>query len=354
MARKHAGVRTTVNLRMGLLRSLVEPLSVALDLDAFARGRPMTRIPVMKQERFGKTDLRVSRIAFGSAPAGYMKMGAKRMGEILHPLLDAGVNVIDTAACYPDAEVMIGETVSGRRDEFVIVSKCGHCVVKGEGEEWSPALIRASIERSLRRLKTDRVDVMLLHSCKLEVLERGEAWRALQDAQRAGLVRFIGYSGDNEEAAFAAGLDGIAVLEVSINIADQCNIDLVLPEARRQDLGVLSKRPIADAAWKSPQEQHRVFTEYAAEYHDRLKKMRIDPSSLGVDGPPREAWVELALRFTLWQPGAPVAIIGTTNPEHALANLAVAEKGPLPEGTVRRIRDAFAQADPEGKWRGET
>ena len=313
----------------------------------------MARISVMDKERFGKTGLRVSRIGFGSAPAGYLKAGAKRVADILHPLLDASVNVIDTAACYPDVEVMIGEAVSRRRDEFVIVSKCGHRVEDGDGEEWSPALIRASINRSLRRLKTDRVDVMLLHSCSLDVLERGEAWRAMQDAQHAGLVRFIGYSGDNEAAAFAAGLDDIAVLEVSINVADQINIDMVLPEARRHELGVLAKRPIADAAWKSRHEQPGLFKDYAAEYHDRLKKMRIDPSSLGMDGPPRRAWVELALRFTLSQSGSPVAIVGTTNPEHALANLAVAEKGPLSDETVRQIRDAFAQADPEGSWHGE-
>ena len=293
-------------------------------------------------------------MAFGSAPVAYLDRGTQSTGDILNRLLDAGCNLIDTAACYPGAEVMIGDTIAHRRDQYVIVSKCGHAVDDGDGEEWSAALIRASIERSLRRLRTDHLDVMLLHSCDQSTLERDEAWPALQDAKQAGLVRFIGYSGDNEAAAYAATLEGLSVLQLSISIADQRNIDLVLPEAEQRDIAVLAKRPIAEAAWKSPEEQIDVYKTYTAEYHRRLEQMRLDPAALGIDGPIREAWVELALRFTLSQPNAPVAIIGTTNPDHAVANLAIAEKGPLSRDTVRQIRDAFARADPDGTWHGET
>jgi aryl-alcohol dehydrogenase-like predicted oxidoreductase len=82
--------------------------------------------------------------------------------------------------------------------------------------------------------------------------------------------------------------------------------------------------------------------------------MRLEPGALGIAGPAETAWPELALRFTLSQRGVHTAIIGTTNPENAAANVAHAAKGPLPADAVEKIRAAFLAADPERKWVGQT
>ena len=124
-------------------------------------------------------------------------------------------------------------------------------------------MIIATIERSLKRLRADCIDVMLLHSCDLETLKKGEANSALVKAREAGKVRFAGYSGDNEAAAFAVTHPDIAVLETSINIVDQANIDSVLPIAQKQNVGVITKRSVANAAWRPMQEQHGFYEEYA-------------------------------------------------------------------------------------------
>jgi aryl-alcohol dehydrogenase-like predicted oxidoreductase len=195
---------------------------------------------------------------------------------------------------------------------------------------------------------------MLLHSCDLATLRKGEALGALVRARDAGKVRFAGYSGDNEAAAHAATLPEVAVVQTSISLADQANIDRVLPAARKNNVGVMAKRPIANAAWKDLGEQPGMYKSYAATYTDRLAKMRLDPAALGFNGPREQVWPELALRFTLSQPGVHTAIIGTTNPENAKANLDAAEKGPLPEDVVRKIREAFRAADPTGAWAGQT
>lgn len=303
---------------------------------------------------FGKTGLQVSPLGFGAAPIGYLDTERQRVAKILNLLLDSGVNLLDTAANYPGAEEAIAETVGGRRGEFVVVSKCGTNLPDIDEPAWSAAMVSRTVDRSLRRLKTDRLDVMLLHSCDLETLRRGEAMGALVEARDAGKVRFVGYSGDNEAAEYAASLPDVAVIQTSINIADQANIDRVLPAARKNNIGVMAKRPIANAAWKDLAEQQGLYKTYAATYTDRLSKMRLDPASLGISGPRDAAWSELALRFTLSQPGVHTAIIGTTNPENAKANLAAAEKGPLPEDVVRKIRDAFRAADPAGAWYGQT
>ena len=261
-------------------------------------------------------------------------------------MLDSGVNLIDTAASYEGSEEVIAKAVGHRRAEFVLVSKCGSKLPDISAEPWSEAMITQTVDRSLRRLKTDHLDVMLLHSCNLARL-KGEALGALVKAREAGKIRFAGYSGDNEVATYAAALPDVAVIETSINLADQHNIDDALPKARAANIGVMAKRPIANAAWKQPSAQPGLYAGYAQTYHDRLKQMKLDPADLGLPGQDA-AWPEVALRFTLSQPGVHTAIIGTTNPDNARANLAAAAKGPLPPEVVKKIRAAFHAADPGG------
>ena len=308
----------------------------------------------MRKVTFGKTGLQVSVLGFGAAPIGYLDTDRQRVARILNLLLDSGVNLIDTAANYPGAEEAIAATVGPRRDQFVLVSKCGTKLPDLDEPAWSAANVTKTVDRSLRRLGTDRLDVMLLHSCDLTTLRKGEALGALARARDAGKVRFVGYSGDNEAAEYAASLPDVAVVQTSVNVADQSNIDRVLPAARKHNAGVMAKRPIANAAWKEISEQPGMYQSYAATYTERLAKMRLDPASLGFPGPRDAAWSELALRFTLSQGGLHTAIIGTTNPDNARTNLAAAEKGPLPADVVGRIRSAFRAADPAGAWSGQT
>jgi aryl-alcohol dehydrogenase-like predicted oxidoreductase len=305
----------------------------------------------MKKQAFGRTGFDVSVLGFGSAPVGYLKTDQDRAGQVMNQLLDAGVNLIDTAASYPGSEELIARTIGHRRDQFVLVSKCGSNKVEGvAGESWTEPLILGHVDRSLRNLKTDRLDVMLLHSCDLATLKKGEAIGALVKARLAGKIRFAGYSGDNEAAAWAAAHPEIAVIETSINIADQVNIDQVLPAAREHKVGVLAKRPIANAAWKDITQQPGMYQSYAKTYTDRLRQMGLKAEGLGAD------WPEIALRFCISQEGVHSAIIGTTNPENARKNIEYANKGPLPADVVKKIRDAFNKAESAAgeKWTGQT
>jgi aryl-alcohol dehydrogenase-like predicted oxidoreductase len=307
---------------------------------------------MMEKRRFGRTGLQASVVGFGGAPVGFLKTDRERVGRILNFMLDQGVNVIDTAASYEGSEELIAETIGKRRDQFVLVSKAGGRVPgTTDGVEWSAQQIAASVDRSLKRLRTDYVDVILLHSCPLEVLERGEALGALVKARDAGKIRFAGYSGDNEAAAYAATLADVAVIETSINITDQANIDSVLPIAAKHDVGLIAKRPIANAAWKTREQQPGGYADYAAPYSDRLQKMNLQPADLGFAP---DAWPEIALRFTLSHAQVHTAIIGTTNPANAKANIDAAAKGKLADDVVKKTRAAFKHADPVGAWPGLT
>jgi aryl-alcohol dehydrogenase-like predicted oxidoreductase len=305
----------------------------------------------MNRTPFGKTGHDVSVLGFGSAPIGYLETEQEQAGRLLNLMLDSGVNLIDTAASYPGSEEMIAKAIGHRRGEFVLVSKCGGKLPDLEDPAWSPALIEKTVDRSLKRLNTDHLDIMLLHSCDLGKLQNGGVIEPLVKAREAGKIRFVGYSGDNEAAAYAAGLADIAVIETSINIVDQCNIDKVLPVCIDRKLGVLAKRPIANAAWKDLEQQQGLYKTYAKAYTDRLATMKLTPEELGFT---ETDWPEIALRFTLSQSGLHTAIIGTTSEANARANLVAAEKGPLPAETVAAIRAAFKAADPECTWAGQT
>jgi len=296
----------------------------------------------MEKTTFGRTGLQVSRIAFGAGPIGYLDSSQAQVAALLGLLLDRGVNVIDTAAAYLGSEELIGRAIGHRRDACVLISKCGKQVPGVSGEDWSARLVAETVDRSLRRLGTDHLDVMLLHSCPLEVLERGEALGALLRAREAGKIRFAGYSGDNEAATFAATLPGVEVLMCSASLCDQANLDGALPAAARAGLGVILKRPVANAAWKPLAAQQGIYRDYVKPYAERFAAMALDPRELGGAGP--GDWMSVALRFALAVPGAHVLSIGTTNPANAEANLRILQQGPLPAPAVAAIRQAFAAA----------
>ncbi|HEY3414482.1 MAG TPA: aldo/keto reductase [Armatimonadota bacterium] len=297
----------------------------------------------MEKHAFGRTGLSVSGLGFGGAPIGYLETDQQRISVVLNELLDAGVNVIDTAASYAGSEEAIGRAVGHRRADYVLVSKCGQAFDDVPGEAWSPAVISATVDRALRRLKTDHLDVMLLHSCTLEVLQKGEALGALIGARDAGKIRFAGYSGDNDAAAFAAASPEVTVVEMSINICDQSNIDRALAVAREHHVGVIAKRPVANTAWRPLDSLDGMYQAYAKAYHERFGAMGMTLEELGLD-PSITDWTQVALLFTLAQPGIATAIVGTTNPDNARRNVETLARGPLPEEAVAKIRAAFRSA----------
>ncbi len=302
----------------------------------------------MEMRTFGRTGLEVTPLGFGGAEVGVRDLSAEEKDRVLCGILDAGINVLDTAACYGESEETIGRAVGDRRDEFVLVTKCGHSVAADDPPEWTAEVVAASLDRSLGLLKTDRVDVLLLHSCGAEHFQDEGLMGALEKAKSSGKARFVGYSGDAADAEEAVALDVFDVLETSVSICDQQGIERYLPGAREAGLGVLAKRPIANAAWLGREGREGFYRDYVTPYVERLTTMGFTPESLGFDG----SWVELALRFTVFQPGVHTAIVGTTNLDHVRENVKLVEKGRLPEDVVTKLRDLWRLSD-DGSWVGQ-
>jgi aryl-alcohol dehydrogenase-like predicted oxidoreductase len=297
----------------------------------------------MERRKFGKTDMTVSVLGFGGAEIGFEGASDDTVERLLGDALDAGLNVIDTAECYIDSEEKIGRAVAHRRGDFHLFTKCGHPDTPGVGD-WRPESLLASIERSLKRLKTDRVDLVQLHSCSLDDLKKGDVISALQTARDKGHTRYIGYSGDGEAAKYAIESGAFDSLQTSVSIADQEAIDLTLPLAATKGIGVIIKRPIANAAWRYGD---KCTNDYHRPYWERLRKLKYDFLS-----DPKQA-ASTALRFTLAQPAVGTMIVGTTRPGRWRENAALLEAGPLPKDQVDAIRRRWSEVA-EPSWTGQT
>ena len=296
----------------------------------------------MERRMLGKTGLEISALGFGGAEIGYEEASLATVERLLGSALDAGLNVIDTAECYAGSEELIGRAVGHRRGDFHLFTKCGHSSGL-PGADWDPNMLRQSIERSLSRLGTDRVDLVQLHSCSEEALRQGDVIAVLQDAQQAGKTRFIGYSGDRQAARYAVECGAFDTLQTSVSIADQEPLTLTLPLAAEKGMGVIAKRPLANAAWSRPDLKEG---DYAFPYRQRL-------AALGYDflGGPEAA--SIALRFTLAAPGVATAIVGTKNPDRWLANARLLDAGPLPPAQIAAIQARWQEvAAPD--WAGQT
>src|SRR5881296_1969367 len=257
----------------------------------------------MERRRLGRTDIVASVLGFGGAEIGYQRVSGRTVERLLGSALDAGLNIIDTAECYEDSELLIGRAVGARRREFHLFTKCGHA--RGwERADWRPSALLASIERSLRRLETDHLDLIQLHSCSLAELRRGDAIAALEEARTRGWTRYIGYSGDGEAARYAVECGRFDTLQTSISIADQEAIDRTLPLASARQMGVIAKRPLANVAWRY---ERKPSEPYYETYWSRLRSLDYPFLKSAPD-----TAVSTALRFTLSVPGVHTAIVGTT------------------------------------------
>ena len=288
----------------------------------------------------GANGLTVSVLGFGAGRIGDADLDEAAVGRLLNAAVDLGVTLFDTAPSYGLSEQRIGRHLGHRRDGLVLSTKVGYGVA-GQ-KDWTYGCVAAGIDAALRRLATDRIDIVHLHSCPLSTLLHGEVIDALDDAVRAGKVRCAGYSGDNEPLAWAVEQGRFAAVEHSLSLCDQRVIDDTLARALQRSLGVIAKRPVANAPWRFAE---CPLGDYAEEYWWRWRTMAIDPQGLD--------WQALALRFAAFTPGVHTCIVGTRDLAHLRRNAALIADGPLPAELVAAVRRAFHTSDP-GWWRGET
>ncbi len=297
----------------------------------------------MEYTSLGKTELKVSRLGFGGAEIG-QDVTEETVNDLLNSAIDAGLNLVDTAAAYWKSEEMIGKAIGKRRNEIVLISKCG--AVDGfTRSDWSKKGILETIQKSLQLLQTDHLDIEQLHSCDAETIKRGEVIEALIVAKEKGYIRYAGYSGDGEAAKAAIETDFFDTLQTSVSIADQEAIELTIPLARERAMGVIAKRPIANAVWRHDEKPEN---SYHQEYWDRIQTLQYD----FLNGNMSES-VAKALNFTLAIEGVDTAIVGTTKPGRWKENAEMLEQIDFSEKDSQQIRERWQEISEGKNWKGE-
>lgn len=282
---------------------------------------------------FGFTGIKVSAVGFGAGKIGGKELSDKKVNKLLNSVLDLGINLIDTARSYGEAEHRIGKFLKNRRSEFVLSTKVGYDV---EGtDDWTYDCIVKGVEKALRILQTDYIDIVHLHSCNKDILEKGEVTEALTKMAQEGKIKVPAYSGDNEALEYAVRSGSFAAIQSSVNVCDQKTINTILHQAKQGYMGVIAKRPLANFAWH---ENANLTDPVVAEYKNRIYEMNIDY------GMPLE---EVMIRFGVYTYGVDSIITGSTNLEHLKANLKLAEKGKLPDDLLDKIKTRFNEVGKE-------
>ncbi|MFG6467013.1 aldo/keto reductase [Roseateles sp. BYS87W] len=291
----------------------------------------------MIQNSLGRTGLSVSALGFGAMHIHDERTTEAEAAALLNQVLDAGITLIDTARGYGLSEERIGRHLAHRRQEFVLSTKVGYGV---EGvPDWTYECIVHGVERALRLMKTDWLDLVHLHSCPLPVLQQGDVTRALQDCQRAGKLRVAAYSGDNDEVDFAIASGAFGSLQTSVSVCDQAHLAARAARADHAGMGVIAKRPLAGAVWRHAQ---RPNDPAEGAYWDRWQAMALnDTLPVSPASPGAVDWADIALRFAAFHTGAASAIVGTAQPHNLQRNLRAIAQGPLPAAQAVAIRAGF-------------
>ena len=269
-------------------------------------------------------------------------------GRLLNAVLDGGINLIDTSPDYGRSEELIGTFIGHRRAEFFLASKCG-CPIEFPADapppyphDYSPENVRADVEQSLRRLRTDHLDLVQVHvSPTRATLEENHTVETLEDLQAEGKLRFIGMSGILPNLPDHVAMRVFDVFQIPYS-AVQRDHEKLITEAADAGAGTLIRGGAArgaaaeDKSWRTgPLSQDPGVGQRNWETSGLADLL----SEAGMTN------MEFILRFTLSHPGLSTTIVGTSNPAHLASNIAAAQRGPLPADLYQEAKKLLPLPD---------
>lgn len=294
----------------------------------------------MKYRTLGRTGLKVSVVGVGGWQFGGewgRTFAQAEVDAILDRAAEAGINLIDTAECYGDhlSERLIGDYLSRHeRDRWIVATKFGHRFTgfMGRADEFRAEPVRAQLIASLRALRTDRIDLYQLHSAPDEAfLDEGLA-AVLEDARRSGMVKSLGVSipgAGSEVQTREAFARGFGVLQVLYNRLDARAESAVFPTARRYNLGVLARVPLASGLLAGKHEASAKFgpDDYRSTLgHEEIARRVRQGDRLAEDElPPGVSRVRWALAWCLRDPVVSAVIPGVKDPDQVAENASAAD-----------------------------
>jgi L-galactose dehydrogenase len=309
--------------------------------------------------RLGRTGLTVSVAGIGCGGHSRVGQGQGKSADysisVIRQALDAGVNIIDTAAAYRTEEI-VGRAIAGRRDQVVISTKVNINAPgsKARGSDFvSSAQFTAGVEEGLRRLGTDYVDILHLHGVEPHQYApcRDELVPALERLRDAGKIRFLGLT---ERFLFDTGHKALAqamtddcwdVVMAGYNMINPSARGRVLEVALENDVGVLVMYAVRRALSNQTALKDMIAHLINEGAIDAGKIAPDDPLGFLTEREEVAGLVDAAYRFCRHAPGAPVVLTGTGSQEHMQQNLASLGRGPLPRACLTKLEDIFGEVD---------
>ena len=267
----------------------------------------------------GRTNLKVTRLGYGAAHRKPMEDPQRE--RILNTVLDAGINYIDTAGCYGNSEELIGRYISNRKSEFYLATKCGCTDLKvgsdGNHEHiWTKKKVFEGLHQSLKRLKTDCIDVMQPHNPAVEDAVREELVVALVEMRDQGKIRWIGISTTLPDLPTYLDWGVFDVFQIPYSALERDHEGWIT-KAANAGIGIVIRGGVALG-------EPGVGTGEMTNHWDKYDEACLD--DLRDEGESRTSFI---LRYTLTHPNSDTNIVGTTNPDHLWENVAAMQRGPM-------------------------
>ena len=327
----------------------------------------------MQYRSLGRTGWNVSTVSFGAWAIGgaWGAVDDKESLAALDRAIDLGVNFIDTADVYGDgrSERLVAEVRRRRREEIYVATKAGRRLPAQTVEGYSRENLTAFVERSIKHLATETIDLLQLHCPPTEVYYRPEVFGILDDLVGTGKLQYYGVSVENPEQALKAiAYPNVQSVQIIFNMFRHRPAELFLAEAKRRQVGVLARVPLASGMLtgkmrrdtKFESTDHREFNRNGEQFDvgETFSGVDYETGLRAVDElkavcPPGWSLTQFALRWILMHEGVTCAIPGAKRPEQAEDNCAASDLPPLSDaamGAVRRIYDDLIGAQVHQRW----
>jgi aryl-alcohol dehydrogenase-like predicted oxidoreductase len=315
----------------------------------------------MEYRTLGRTDWQVSTVSFGAWAIGgtWGPVQDDESLAALHRALDRGVNFFDTADVYGDgiSERLLARLRRERQDPFYIATKAGRRLPKQTVEGYSRENLTAFVERSLKNLELEAIDLLQLHCPPTDLYYHPEVFGILDDLVKAGKLRFYGVSVERvEEALKAIEFPGVQSVQIIYNAFRQRPSELLFAEARRRKVGILARLPLSSGMLagkmtptsKFAADDHRNFNRDGAAF-DRGETFSGVPFEIGLEAveelralvPADETLAAFALRWILMSEAVVCVIPGGKRPAQVDVNCSAAALAPLSDATMAKVREIY-------------
>ncbi len=315
----------------------------------------------MQYRELGRTGWKVSTMSFGAWAIGsaWGSVDDDESAGALRRAVELGVNFFDTADVYGDghSERLLAQLKRERKEEIIIATKAGRRLNPHIARGYNRENLTAFIERSLKNLETDCLDLVQLHCPPTDVYYMPETFGVLDDLTKQGKIRYYGVSVEKvEEALKAIEFPNVQSVQIIYNIFRQRPADVFFPRAQQLKVGILARLPLSSGmlAGKMTRsstfatDDHRQFNRHG-EAFDRGETFSGVDYDLGLDVveelrplvPAGQSMAEFALRWILMADAVTCAIPGARRPSQAESNCRAADLPPIDAATMTKVREIY-------------